>query len=43
VGDQTVGDAASFDAAIEDLAEGQSVVLLLERGGRQTYAIFQKP
>jgi len=43
VGDQTVGDAASFGAAIEDLAEGQSVVLLLERGGRQTYAIFQKP
>jgi len=41
-GEFTIGDAAAFDEVVESLDPGDSVVLLIERGGRKTYAVLQR-
>jgi S1-C subfamily serine protease len=42
VGDVPVEDRASFEAAMARLPEGEEAMLLLERGGKKTYAIIRR-
>ena len=42
VGPVAVPDRAAFEEALAELPEGESAVLLVERGGKKTYAILKK-
>ncbi len=42
VGPEAVRDTASFDAAMQKLGAGEAAVLLVERGGKKTYAILKR-
>jgi S1-C subfamily serine protease len=41
VGDTTVDDTGAFVSALEKISGDEGAVLLVERGGKKTYAILK--